>query len=119
MRHARRLAVTFSCAAACVAVIGCSPDRQSGASKSTKPAAAEADAAASAPQPAPAATQTSYSEHTTESAAAISGLEMPDAKSMLINDESMTSSLSAPAADPLAPHGQSMPQTPLMPAVAK
>lgn len=119
MRHARRLAVTFSCAAACVAVVGCSPDRQSGANKPTKSATAEVDAAPSAPRPVPVTTQASYSEHTTESAAAISGLEMPDAKAMMVTDESMTSSLSTPAADPIAPPGQSLPQTPLMPAVAK
>lgn len=118
MRHARRLAVTFSCAAACVAVIGCSPDRQSGANKPAKSAAPQVDAAF-APRPIPATTQASYSERTADSAAAISGLEMPDAKSMMITDESMTSSLSTPAADQIAPHGQAMPRTPLMPAVAK
>jgi hypothetical protein len=118
MRHARRLAVTFSCAAACVAVIGCSPDRQSGANKRAKPAAAKVDAA-SAPQRVPTTTPASYSEQSPASAAAISGLEIPDAKSMMITDESMTSSLSTPAVDPIAPHGQSLPQTPLMPAVAK
>jgi len=119
MRHARRLAVTFSCAAACVAVTGCSPDRQSGANKRTKPAAAEVNAAASEPQPTPATTSTSYSQHTPESAAAISGLEMPDAKSMLITNESMKSSLSAPAVDQIAPPGQSLPQTSLMPEIAQ
>ena len=118
MRHVRRLAVTFSCAAACLAVIGCSPDRQSGANKRTKPAAAKADAA-SAPQPVPTTTSASYSEQPPESAAAISGLEMPDAKSMLITDESMKNSLSAPAIDQIVPPGQSIPQTSLMPAVAK
>jgi hypothetical protein len=115
MRRVRPLAVTLSLAVACAAAAGCSPDRRSGVNKQPEPAATEATAETSPSQPT-AASSESQPAHVS---AGVSGFEMPDSKSMLITDEAMTSSLSTPVADPIAPHGQSMPQTPLMPTMAK
>ncbi|WP_428305132.1 hypothetical protein [Lacipirellula sp.] len=119
MRRVRRFAVLLSLAVACVAFTGCSPDRHSGMSQKPESAAVKTAAETSSSQPTVGSAARSYSEQTPESAAVISGLEMPDSKSMLITDEAMTSSLSAPVADPIAPHGQPLQQTPIIPTMAK
>ncbi|BBO33861.1 hypothetical protein [Lacipirellula parvula] len=118
MRRVRPLALTLSLAVACAAAVGCSPDRQSGMNKKPEPAAADADAESSEPQ---STADSAVSSDSTPPPAAtgVSGFQMPDSKSMLITDEAMTSSLSAPVADPIAPHGQPMQQTPLIPTMVK